>query len=140
MATKPTAVFLDFATLGPNVDTRALEALVAARYHDLSGPLEVAARVAGCEIADALVRRGAWTASRTFALFDYPMRELTNRTLGIVGSGTIGQAVARLGAAFGMRAVFAARVGTPRNEVPAGRVHFDDLLRYLGGGQLRRLV
>jgi glycerate dehydrogenase len=76
----------------------------------------------------ALVRGGAWQRSRTFAMFDYPIRELSGRTLGIVGSGTLGQAVARLGEGFGMRVVFAARRGTQRDQVPAGRVHFDDLL------------
>jgi len=76
----------------------------------------------------ALVRRGAWQESRMFALLDYPMRELDGLTLGIVGSGTLGQAVARLGECFGMRVAFAARPGTARAEVPAGRVHFDELL------------
>ena len=49
--TKPTAAFLDFATLGPHVDTSALEALVDMRYHDCSDLFEVGARVANCEIA-----------------------------------------------------------------------------------------
>jgi glycerate dehydrogenase len=198
--TKPTAAFLDFATLGPNVDTKTLEALVNIRYHDCSDLFEVGARVANCEIAivnkskigadaireasrlklialvatgsdnvdlaaakergvavanirdycsvslsqhvfalvlaltqqinrfDALVREGAWQQSRTFAMFDFPIRELTGRTLGIVGWGTLGQAVAKLGEAFGMRVIVAARLGTPRSEVPHDRVHFDDLL------------
>src|SRR5690606_38978171 len=76
----------------------------------------------------ALVRAGAWQKSRSFALFDYETRELVGRTLGIVGSGALGSAVARLGEAFGMRVAVAARLGTPRDAVPQGRVHFDDLL------------
>jgi glycerate dehydrogenase len=76
----------------------------------------------------ALVRRGAWAKSGTFAMFDYPVRELSSRTLALVGFGTLGQAVARLGECFGMRVSVAARVGTPRERVPPGRVHLDDLL------------
>lgn len=200
MSAKPNAAFLDFGTLGPNVETKSLEALVDVRYHDRSETGEVADRIADCEIAivnkseidaaaireskrlklialtgtgsdnvavetarqrgvavantrgystsslaqhafalilgltrqidgySALVRRGAWAKSRTFALFDYPVRELSSRTLGLVGFGTLGQAVARLGECFGMRVSVAARVGTPRERVPPGRVHFDDLL------------
>jgi glycerate dehydrogenase len=198
--TKPVAVFLDFETLGPDLDTKNLEALVDVRYHDHSERSEVTRRLAECEIAivnkcdvdgdairaskrlelialtgtgsdnvdvaaarecgvavansrgyctaslaqhvfaliltltrqiegySALVRRGAWSGSRMFAMFDYPVRDLSGRTLGIVGSGTLGQAVARLGECFGMRVSVAARPGTPRGQVPAGRVHFDDLL------------
>jgi glycerate dehydrogenase len=200
MAAKPKAAFLDFATLGPNVDTKALEALVDVRYHDCSDLFEVGPRLTDCDIAIvnksqiggdamrearrlklialcatgsdnvdvatakqcgvavanirdycstslaqhvfalilgltqqiggyvALVRRGAWQESRTFAMFDFPIRELTDRTLGIVGSGPLGQAVARLGQAFGMQVAIAARLGTRRGEVPPDRVHFDDLL------------
>lgn len=197
---KPTAVFLDFETLGPNLETKKLEALVDMRFHDRSEPSEVARRLAECEIAivnkcdvggdairaskrlklialtgtgsdnvdvaaakqcgvavansrgycttslaqhvfaliltltrqiegyAALVRRGAWAKSGMFAMFDYPVRDLSGRTLGLVGSGTLGREVARLGECFGMRVSIAARFGTPRDQVPADRVQFDDLL------------
>jgi glycerate dehydrogenase len=200
MPPKLKAAFLDFATLGPNVDTSALESLVDVRYHDCSDLFEVGPRLLDCDVAivnkakvtgevireskrlklialvatgsdnvdvatakergvavanirnycsaalsqhvfalvlsltqqvgryDALVRSGAWQRSRTFALFDYPIRELAGRTLGIVGWGALGQAVAGLGEALGMRVAVAARIGTPRDAVPADRVHFHDLL------------
>src|SRR5262245_34049400 len=48
---KPRAAFLDYATLGPNVDTTGLENIVDATYYECSAPDEVAARVADCEIA-----------------------------------------------------------------------------------------
>jgi len=48
---KPIAVFLDFATLGPKLDTTKLEALVEMRYHDRSERGEVERRLAECEIA-----------------------------------------------------------------------------------------
>ena len=51
MASKPQAAFLDFATLGPNVDTRALEAIVDVRFFDHSDPDEARPRLADVEIA-----------------------------------------------------------------------------------------
>jgi glycerate dehydrogenase len=49
------------------------------------------------------VRAGRWTTSIDFSFWDYPLVELDGRTLGIVGLGRIGRAVAALGQAFGMR-------------------------------------
>jgi len=69
--------------------------------------------------------RGEWQRSSQFCLLDYPMAELQGATLGIVGHGVLGQAVARLGEAFGMRVRVAERPAeTPR----PGRVPLDDLL------------
>ena len=50
-----------------------------------------------------------WAASPVFTRLDYPVSELAGKTLGIVGLGSIGRAVARIGAAFGMRVVAYAR-------------------------------
>ena len=50
-----------------------------------------------------------WAASPVFTRLDYPVSELSGKTLGIVGLGSIGRAVARIGAAFGMRVVAYAR-------------------------------
>ena len=57
------------------------------------------------------VRRGHWQACEQFCFLDYPIRELAGKTLGIVGYGELGQAVARLGEAFGMKVLIAARPG-----------------------------
>ncbi len=51
------------------------------------------------------VREGRWTRCQDFCYWDYPLIELDGLTLGIVGFGRIGQAVAELGAAFGMKVV-----------------------------------
>lgn len=48
------------------------------------------------------VQEGGWTASKDFSFWNYPLIELKNKTLGIIGYGTIGKAVARLAEAFGM--------------------------------------
>ncbi len=49
------------------------------------------------------VREGRWTASNDFCYWDFPLVELHGLTLGIVGYGRIGRAVAEIGRAFGMR-------------------------------------
>ncbi len=45
---------------------------------------------------------GEWTASRDFCFWKYPLMELEGKTLGIIGFGRIGQAVADVAEAFGM--------------------------------------
>ncbi|MSR08851.1 MAG: D-2-hydroxyacid dehydrogenase [Gammaproteobacteria bacterium] len=64
-----------------------------------------------------LLQRGAWQASPHFCLLDFPGRELSGRTLGIVGYGQLGQAVGAVGQAFGMRVV-AARSLRPAGHRP----------------------
>lgn len=58
------------------------------------------------------VRRGEWQAARQFCFFHHPIRDLAGSQLGIIGSGVIGQSVAAIARAFGMKPVFAARKGT----------------------------
>ena len=69
--------------------------------------------------------RGEWQRSPHFCLLDYPMTELRGKTLGIIGYGVLGQAVARVGEAFGMRILIAQRPGGP---AAAGRIPLDDLI------------
>lgn len=75
---------------------------------------------------DQALASGAWRHSPQFCLLDWPIRELAGQTLGIVGYGTLGQAVARLGEAFGMRVLIARRPGAQDNR--PGRVDLDALL------------
>ena len=49
------------------------------------------------------VREGRWSNHIDWCFWDHPMVELDGKTLGIVGYGRIGQAVAELGRAFGMK-------------------------------------
>ena len=49
-----------------------------------------------------LVDRGDWIKSRTFSYFPIPLMELKNKTLGIIGFGSIGAKVAEIALAFGM--------------------------------------
>ena len=55
------------------------------------------------------VRAGEWARRRDFCFWDSPQVELHGRTLGIIGPGNIGRAVARLGRAFGMRILVSGR-------------------------------
>lgn len=48
------------------------------------------------------VREGKWTACPDFCYWDYPPIGLAGKTMGIVGYGQIGRAVANLAEAFGM--------------------------------------
>lgn len=57
------------------------------------------------------VAAGRWQAAPLFCFFDYPIGDLHGSTLGIVGRGSLGQGVARLGEAFGMRVLFAEHKG-----------------------------
>lgn len=54
---------------------------------------------------------GEWQKAGQFCFHTYPIADLAGSTLGIIGEGVIGQAVARLGQAFGMHTLFAAHKG-----------------------------
>jgi glycerate dehydrogenase len=71
------------------------------------------------------VLAGRWQQARQFCLLDYPIRELKNKTLGIVGYGELGQGVASIGQAFGMKVLVAQR---PGGAAQADRVPLDTLL------------
>lgn len=49
------------------------------------------------------VFRGEWTRSIDFCLWKYPLTELDGKTMGIIGFGNIGRAVAGIAIAFGLK-------------------------------------
>lgn len=57
------------------------------------------------------LQAGAWQRAEQFCLFDHPIRDLHGATLGLIGSGALGDGVARLAEAFGMRILRAERKG-----------------------------
>ena len=49
------------------------------------------------------VKEGEWNKCPDFCFWKYPLVELAGKTMGIIGYGHVGQAVARLAMAFGMK-------------------------------------
>lgn len=78
-----------------------------------------------CAYRDA-VRAGRWQQAGQFCFFDHPIRDLAGSTLGVIGDGALGQAVAGLGRALGMRVLMAAHKGRSGQ----GRLYtpFDEVL------------
>jgi glycerate dehydrogenase len=77
--------------------------------------------------ADA-VKADKWQNSPVFSLLTFPTIELSGKKLGIVGYGSIGQAVAQMARGFGMDILVAARPGAT-GPIPQGRVALEPLLR-----------
>jgi glycerate dehydrogenase len=73
------------------------------------------------------VRAGNWQKAANFCLLEYPIRELSAMTLGIVGHGELGQGVARIARQFGMQVLLSARPG--QASAPVDRVEFSAFLR-----------
>ncbi|MBJ3776976.1 D-2-hydroxyacid dehydrogenase [Acuticoccus mangrovi] len=59
----------------------------------------------------ASVIAGRWEEAGQFCYFDYPIADLSGATLGVIGDGSLGKRVAKLGEAFGMRVLFSAYKG-----------------------------
>lgn len=59
------------------------------------------------------VHQGLWQKSKQFCLLDFPIVELEGKTLGLLGHGELGGAVARLAEAFGMRVLLGQIPGRP---------------------------
>lgn len=99
-----------YATAAVSQHVLALMLAFATRWHDY----------------DAAVGRGEWQRADFFCMLDYPIEELAGATLGIVGHGELGAAVARLAEAFGMQVLIAERPGAER--VRDGRQAFETVL------------
>lgn len=59
----------------------------------------------GINVHNTAVHEGEWTNNADWCFAKQPIFELNGRTLGIVGIGRIGLALARIGAALGMRLI-----------------------------------
>ncbi|WP_122710648.1 2-hydroxyacid dehydrogenase [Pseudomonas viridiflava] len=71
------------------------------------------------------VHQGLWQKSKQFCLLDFPIVELEGKTLGLLGHGELGGAVARLAEAFGMRVLLGQIPGRPAR---ADRLPLTELL------------
>lgn len=74
------------------------------------------------------VKEGRWQEAQQFCYFDYPIRDLAGSTLGLVGSGSLGQAVATMGRALGMKVIFAQRRGQTIVSNADDRLPFEQVL------------
>jgi glycerate dehydrogenase len=79
------------------------------------------------EVSHAAIN-GEWSKSSYFSLLKYPVTELQGKTLGIVGYGELGQAVAKIAKAFGMRVMIAKRDAA---DTRSDRVLLDNMLPLL---------
>ena len=76
---------------------------------------------------DSLVKSGEYSKSRHFTNTDRSFFELKGKSLGIIGMGTIGQRVAQIAEAFGMKISYYPTSGVPHcKQYPA--VTLDELL------------
>lgn len=67
------------------------------------------------------VHSGEWSACKDFCYWKSPLTELQNKTLGIIGFGSIGKAVAKIADAFGMKVI-----ASTNHPAPFGEVEFTD--------------
>ena len=77
---------------------------------------------------DRLVRAGAWQQADNFCMLEFPIRELSAMTIGVVGLGVLGTGVANMARQFGMSVMIARRPGT-QGDPDEGRHDFKDILR-----------
>lgn len=87
--------------------------------------LELAVKVG---VHDAAVKAGEWVRCPDHSFWKTPIIELDGLTIGIVGYGVIGRAVARIAAAFGMRVIaYAPRIPHDPGPVPVSFVPLEEL-------------
>lgn len=72
------------------------------------------------------VKRGDWEESETFCMLNYTTMELSNKTLGIFGYGSIGKRVGEIAKAFGMKVIATSRT---KKDSDVEYVEFEELLR-----------
>lgn len=94
----------------------------AVAQHVFAMILELASKTAAY---DRATKDGEWGAQPDFCHIKFPQAELQDKKLGIVGFGSIGQATARIGQAFGMKIL--AYAPRPKAQPQWGPVEFVDL-------------
>ena len=77
---------------------------------------------------DAYVKSKEYADSEIFTYIAWPYRELNGKTMGIIGFGAIGKAVARIATAFGMNVVYYSTSGQNNSGSQYKRVSLEELL------------
>lgn len=78
---------------------------------------------------DDSVQNGDWVKSDCFVYYLSPTYELAGMTLGIIGFGSIGKAVAKIADSYGMKVIVSTRTIPPQNEYPYEFVTREELFR-----------
>ncbi len=73
------------------------------------------------------VAEGEWAESMDFSYWETPQMELAGKTIGVIGFGQIGQAVANIALAFGMKVIYQNR-SQKETDLNARQVDLDTLL------------
>jgi len=105
-----------------NVPAYSTESVVQTAFALL---LELTTRVG---LHDAAVKNGEWSRCPDHSFWKGSLVELDGLTMGIVGYGTIGRAMARVAAAFGMKVIaHAPRIPADPGPIPVRFVPLDEL-------------
>lgn len=72
------------------------------------------------------IANGEWQRNKQFCFFTYSIGDIAGSTLGVIGSGVLGQATATLARAIGMTVMFAERKGVA--DCREGYFPFEDVL------------
>ncbi|MEZ8646102.1 D-2-hydroxyacid dehydrogenase [Vibrio cyclitrophicus] len=73
------------------------------------------------------IEAGEWQKDKQFCFFTHPIQDVAGSTLGLIGSGSLGQATAILAKAIGMKVIFAERKGA--DSCREGYLPFDAVLQ-----------
>lgn len=72
------------------------------------------------------IAEGKWQKNKQFCFFNAPIREIKDSTIAIIGSGNLGQAIAKMARALEMKVVFAERKNAEK--IRAGFTPFEQAL------------
>nr|WP_321381086.1 D-2-hydroxyacid dehydrogenase [uncultured Vibrio sp.] len=72
------------------------------------------------------IAAGEWQRDKQFCFFTHPIGDICGSTLGVIGSGALGEATANLAQALGMNVLFAERKGA--TECRQGYAPFEEVL------------
>lgn len=73
------------------------------------------------------VKAGKWSSSEHFCFLDYPIKDLHDTNMVIIGGGSLGKRVGEIAKAFGMKVTFSERKGA--KEVRTGYTEFESALK-----------
>ena len=86
--------------------------------------LEICGRVGHHDLA---VKEGRWETNPDYCFWDYPLIELADKTMGIIGFGRIGQCTGRIAKALGMEVITSSKTPTEEGAKIATYVSREEL-------------